>query len=170
MSTSERYHKEFFVSWEMFQTDCRALAWKLLEIRKDWDHIVAITRGGLAPTAVLAAELDIHYIDTVCISSYTLKEQSSEAKIIRSVSAAEEANETWLIIDDLVDTGKTAKIVREMFPKSHFATLYAKPMGLKFVDTYLTCLSQDTWVCFPWETTSAPRHVPLIFEQLKNNK
>ena len=167
MSTSERYHKEYPLSWEMFQTDCRALVWKLLEIRNDWSHIVAITRGGLAPAALLAAELNIHYIDTVCISSYTLKEQS-EAKVIKT-ALANEADETWLIIDDLVDTGKTAKIVREMFPKSHFATLFAKPLGLKFVDTCLMCLSQDTWVHFPWETTSTPRIEPLIYQKLQNN-
>lgn len=166
MSTSERYHKEYFVSWEMFQADCRALTWKLLGIRKDWSHIVAVTRGGLAPAAVLAAELNIHYIDTLCISSYTLKEQS-EAKIIKT-ALTEEADETWLILDDLVDTGKTAKIVREMFPTSHFATLYAKPLGLQYVDTCLTCLSQDTWVCFPWETTTSPRLEPLIYQKMQN--
>ncbi len=108
---------------------------------------------------------NIHYIDTLCISSYTLKEQS-EAKIIKT-AMTEEADETWLILDDLVDTGKTAKIVREMFPSSHFATLYAKPLGLQYADTYLTCLSQDTWVCFPWDTTSSPRFEPLIYQKCK---
>ena len=34
-----------------------------------------------------------------------------------------------LIIDDLVDTGATARVVREILPKAHFATVYAKPAG-----------------------------------------
>ena len=34
-----------------------------------------------------------------------------------------------LIVDDLVDTGQTAKIVRALLPRAHFATVYAKPMG-----------------------------------------
>jgi xanthine phosphoribosyltransferase len=57
-----------------------------------------------------------------------------------------------LIVDDLVDTGKTAKLVRDMLPKAHFATVYAKPQGRPQVDTYITEVSQDTWIYFPWDT------------------
>ena len=56
-----------------------------------------------------------------------------------------------LIIDDLVDTGKTLKIVKEIYPKAHFATVYAKPKGKEMVDTYITEVSQDTWIFFPWD-------------------
>ena len=56
-----------------------------------------------------------------------------------------------LIVDDLVDTGKTAKIVRDILPKAHFATVYAKPMGRPMVDTFITEVSQDTWIYFPWD-------------------
>jgi xanthine phosphoribosyltransferase len=58
----------------------------------------------------------------------------------------------WLIIDDLVDTGATGRIVREMLPKAHFATVYAKPAGRPVVDTFITEVSQDTWILFPWDT------------------
>ncbi|MBL9036566.1 MAG: xanthine phosphoribosyltransferase, partial [Rhodospirillaceae bacterium] len=57
----------------------------------------------------------------------------------------------WLIIDDLVDTGKTAKYVRDLLPKAHFATIYAKPAGKPVVDTFVTEVSQDTWIYFPWD-------------------
>jgi xanthine phosphoribosyltransferase len=57
-----------------------------------------------------------------------------------------------LIVDDLVDTGKTAQIVRALLPKAHFATVYAKPMGRPMVDTFITEVSQDTWIHFPWDT------------------
>ena len=57
-----------------------------------------------------------------------------------------------LIVDDLVDTGKTARVVRELIPQAHFATVYAKPMGRPLVDTYITEVSQDTWIFFPWDT------------------
>ena len=56
-----------------------------------------------------------------------------------------------LIIDDLVDTGKTAKVVRAMLPNAHFATVYAKPAGRPMVDTFITEVSQDTWIFFPWD-------------------
>ncbi len=57
-----------------------------------------------------------------------------------------------LIVDDLVDTGQTAKIVRALLPRAHFATVYAKPMGRPLVDTFITEVSQDTWIYFPWDT------------------
>ena len=56
-----------------------------------------------------------------------------------------------LVIDDLVDTGKTARLVRDMVPKCHYATMYAKPAGRPLVDTFITEVSQDTWIYFPWD-------------------
>ena len=56
-----------------------------------------------------------------------------------------------LIVDDLVDSGKTLELVRKLYPKAHFATVYAKPHGKPQVDTYVTEVSQDTWIFFPWD-------------------
>ncbi len=56
-----------------------------------------------------------------------------------------------LVVDDLVDTGATAKLVRELLPRAHFATVYAKPLGRPLVDTFVTEVSQDTWIYFPWD-------------------
>ena len=56
-----------------------------------------------------------------------------------------------LVVDDLVDTGKTLELVRRLYPKAHFATVYAKPSGRPMVDTYITEVSQDTWIFFPWD-------------------
>ena len=56
-----------------------------------------------------------------------------------------------LVIDDLVDTGKTLEVVRQLYPKAHFATVYAKPKGKPLVQTYITEVSQDTWIFFPWD-------------------
>ena len=120
--TSSRYRKNYPVSWEQLQRDCRALAWKLLDIRADWSRIVAVARGGLVPAAVIARELNIRLVDTVCISSYTMRDQSASAEILKRPDLAR-VDETWLVVDDLVDTGKTAKIVREMFGAAHFATV-----------------------------------------------
>lgn len=57
-----------------------------------------------------------------------------------------------LVVDDLVDTGNTATIIRNMLPKAHFATLYSKPAGKPLVDTFITEVSQDTWILFPWDS------------------
>jgi len=102
------------------------------------------------PASIIARELEIRLVDTVCISSYDFKEMG-ESKILKSVDIDDEG---WLLIDDLVDTGRTANIVRDMLPKAHFATVYAKPEGRPLVDTFITEVSQDTWILFPWDTES----------------
>jgi xanthine phosphoribosyltransferase len=138
--------KTFPVSWEELHRDSKALAWRLLE-KGPWKGVVAITRGGLVPAAVVARELDIRLVDTVCIASYEDRSQG-ELSVLKGI---EGDGEGLLIIDDLVDTGVTAQAVRKMLPKAHFATVYAKPAGRPLVDTYVTEVSQDTWILFPWD-------------------
>ncbi|NJB68852.1 xanthine phosphoribosyltransferase [Desulfobaculum xiamenense] len=146
---SDRYCKMYPVSWEQLHRDGKALAWRLIE-HGPFEGIIAVTRGGLVPAAIIARELDIHHIDTICISSYDWKEQG-KVNIIKGV---EGTGKGWLIIDDLVDTGGTARIIRGLLPEAHFATIYAKPSGKPTVDTYITEVSQDTWVLFPWDAES----------------
>ena len=147
--SQQRYKKTFPISWEQLHRDSKALAWRLLDMGT-WDGIVTITRGGLVPASIIARELEIRVVDTVYISSYDFKDQG-DAKILKSVDMD---GDGWLLIDDLVDTGKTARLVRDMLPKAHFATVYAKPEGRPLVDTYITEVSQDTWILFPWDTES----------------
>ena len=61
--------KAFPVSWDQFHRDARALAWRLSG-SGPFQAIVCITRGGLVPAAIVARELDIRLIETVCIASY----------------------------------------------------------------------------------------------------
>jgi len=146
---SEHYNKTYPISWEQLHRDAKALAWRLVDL-EEWKGIVAITRGGLVPAAVIARELDIHLVDTICISSYEWKDQGG----IHILKKVQGDGSGWLLIDDLVDTGKTAKTAREMLPQAHFATVYAKPAGRPIVDTFITEVSQDTWILFPWDSES----------------
>ena len=161
--TSDRYHKTFSISWDQLQNDCRALAWKLLDVRNDWEKIVAIARGGLMPAAIIARELNIRVVDTVCISSYTLRSQGDSLDVLKRPDLAD-MNERWLIIDDLVDTGRTAGAVKNMFPGIHFATVYAKPEGRPLVDTFITEVSQETWILFPWDSFTTTTFVAPIVD------
>ncbi|SDN51950.1 xanthine phosphoribosyltransferase [Desulfonauticus submarinus] len=146
MNTS-RYKKTYPISWEQLHRDSKALAWRLLELGP-FERIVAITRGGLVPAAIVARELEIRLVDTVCVASYDWQAQG-ESVVLKRVNGK---GDGWLIIDDLVDTGKTAELVRNMLPKAHFATVYAKPAGRPIVDTFITEVSQDTWILFPWDS------------------
>ncbi len=147
--------KIFPVSWDQFHRDSRALAWRLAGAGP-FAAMVCITRGGLVPAAIIARELGIRVIETVCVSSYQHVTQS-ELRVLKTVAADVAAagggrGKGVLIVDDLVDTGKTAKMVRDLLPEAHFAAVYAKPLGRPLVDTFITEVSQDTWIFFPWDT------------------
>jgi len=148
--------KAFPVSWDQFHRDARALAWRLTDAGP-FDAIVCITRGGLVPAAIVARELNLRIIETICVKSYGNPTEQGELKVLKGVAQSILAGRDGegrgvLIVDDLVDTGRTAQVVRALLPRAHFATVYAKPMGRPLVDTFVTEVSQDTWIYFPWDT------------------
>jgi xanthine phosphoribosyltransferase len=153
MTTRNPYEDDIVISWAELHRDTRYLSSVLHELGA-WKGIIAITRGGMVPAALIARELDIRLIDTVCITSYGTGEVSGaeqaqgSLKILKSVSGD---GDGFLLVDDLVDTGKTAQAVRAMLPKAHFATLYAKPAGRPIVDTFVKEFKQNKWIYFPWD-------------------
>ena len=163
MPAASSFTKTFPVSWDELHRHSRALAWRLLDLGP-WKGIVAVTRGGLVPAAIVARELDLRLVDTVCVASYDDREQGP-VEILKSV-AGDGAG--FLLIDDLVDTGRTAEVVRRMLPKAHFATVYAKPKGRPLVDSFVTEVSQDTWILFPWDIE--PQFAPPIAKARDRNK
>jgi len=164
----ERYDQDFFVSWEELHRDTRLLCQELIASGQTFDGIVAIARGGLIPAAIVARELEIRVVDTVCVASYgggEGKEQLSEPRILKHALGD---GAGMLLVDDLVDTGATASAIRATLPRATFATVYAKPEGLPLVDHVVRKVSQHTWIRFPWdmqlhfaapliETRGAPR-------------
>ncbi|MDB5632093.1 MAG: Xanthineguanine phosphoribosyltransferase [Tardiphaga sp.] len=158
LSPTERAGRPFPVSWDQFHRDCRALTWRLNAIGP-FHAVIAITRGGLVPAAIVARELGVRVIDTVCIASYHDYKNQGDIKVMKGIgpeiTSMRAAGKGVLIVDDLVDTGKTARMVRDILPAAHFATVYAKPMGRPLVDTFITEVSQDTWIFFPWDTALA---------------
>ena len=155
LSAQERAGKAFPVSWDQFHRDCRALTWRLNDVGP-FHAVIAITRGGLVPAAIVARELGIRVIETVCVASYNHVSQG-ELKVLKTVAREVTAaggghGKGVLVVDDLVDTGQTARVVRKLLPQAHFAAVYAKPMGRPLVDTFVTEVSQDTWIFFPWDT------------------
>jgi xanthine phosphoribosyltransferase len=145
--------RPFPVSWEELHRSAKALAWRLLEMGP-WQGLIAVTRGGLVPAAIVARELDIRIIETVSIVSYkdddSRPSQAPDVVVLKAPANVGDG-QGWLVIDDLVDTGRTAGVLRELLPRAHFATVFAKPLGRPLVDTFVTEVSQDTWIYFPWD-------------------
>ena len=154
--------KSFPVTWDQFHRDSRALAWRLAGMGS-FDAVVAIARGGLVPAAIVARELNIRVVECVAVKSYDHQSKGG-IQVLKPITEdlLQKARNggKLLIVDDLVDTGATARVVREMLPGAHFATVYAKPKGREMVDTFITEVSQDTWIFFPWDLDVA--YVPPI--------
>jgi len=147
------YEDEIIISWVELHRDSRYLA-EILHQKGPWKGIIAITRGGLVPAALVARELDIRLVDTVCVTSYDAGEAGAAANVqgeVKVLKSAPGEGEGFLLIDDLVDTGRTARVVRELLPRAYFATLYAKPAGRPVIDVCIKEFKQDKWIHFPWD-------------------
>jgi xanthine phosphoribosyltransferase len=145
--------RDFPVSWEELHRHAKALAWRLIgqgPLNGQWRAVIGVARGGLIPATIIAREMGIHVVDTICVTHYDELVALPEPKMTKMVAGD---GQGCLIIDDLVDTGKTFEVVRKYLPKAHYATIYAKPEGKPQVDSYVMEISQDTWVHFPWESS-----------------
>ncbi|MGA8192198.1 MAG: xanthine phosphoribosyltransferase [Acetobacteraceae bacterium] len=148
----------YTVTWDQLHRDARALAWRLMNLGP-FAGVVAIARGGLIPAAIIARELDVRLVESVSIVTYAAgssgslieEERRGPPVVIKPPVAAGDGTK-FLIVDDLVDTGATARVVRALLPRAHFAAVYAKPEGRDAVDSFITEVSQDTWILFPWDT------------------
>lgn len=118
--------------------------------------IVAISRGGLVPAAIVARVLGIVLVETLCISSYTGTERGP-LKLLKQCSDDVGEGDGWLLVDDVADSGSTAAEARRLLPRAHYATLYVKPAGRPHVDTFIREVPQDVWIDFPWDRAPAPR-------------
>ena len=156
----------YTVSWDQLHRDARALAWRLIELGP-FTGIVAITRGGLIPAAIIARELDCRLIESVSVITYD--EETRGDPVVTKAPLAAGDGTGFLIVDDLVDTGATARVVRALLPKAHFAAVYAKPAGRGMVDSFITEVSQDTWILFPWDT-EAQFVAPLAKQEGRNSR
>ena len=144
--------RDFPVTWEEIHRHAKALAWRMMD-HGPWRAVIAVARGGLVPAVIVARELGVRMVDTVCVSTYEDDGTSHEPKVLK-VLPGDGAG--CLVVDDLVDTGRTYEAVRKYLPKAHYAAVYAKPQGKAQVDSYVMEVSHDTWIHFPWEDTRFP--------------
>ncbi len=150
MTSAARIH---VTSWHEMHREATDLAHRVAEYGP-WQGMVAVSRGGLVPAAIVARVLDIHLIATVCISSRD-GESKGRPDVIKPPPATAGTGAGWLLVDDVADSGATAAEARRMLPDAHYASLYVKPAGQPFVNTFLRQVEQDVWIDFPWDRDPA---------------
>ena len=138
--------KQVFLSYHDIHTDCIELAKKIKKKYKP-EKLILISRGGLIPGSIIANYLGIQDVDVIALKTYADRKRSKEIKVYKRIKSEKKL----VVIDDLVDSGETAKIVKEMMPNSKFVVLYAKPSGKKQADLHLYDFKDSDWLVFPWE-------------------
>ena len=111
MSDRLPHEKGFHISWDQMHRDSRALAWRLDNRGPGedgaWKGVVAITRGGMVPACIIARELNVRVVDTISVKAYDHQAQA-EATVLKAPDGdLVGEGEGILVIDDLVDSGKT---------------------------------------------------------------
>lgn len=150
------------LSWDEFHRDTRVLVEQL--VGRSFRGVVGIARGGLIPATIIARELDLRLIDSLCIASYDHTRQG-EPQVLKGI---EGDGEGLLVVDDLVDTGVTARLVKELLPRATIVAVYAKPRGRETAELWAREFSQDTWLHFPWDCAPGPdglRYVEPLAKQ-----
>lgn len=141
--------KKLYISWADFHQDVKKLCQKIKE-SGNYDKIIAVSRGGLIPAGIIAYELDIRNNEAINFSSYDGQEARRSDDDIEVSANIGEVNEKTLIIDDLADSGRTFRVLRQFYPKAKFACVYAKEKGASSTDIYAVDMP-DEWVVFPWD-------------------
>jgi xanthine phosphoribosyltransferase len=131
-----------YISWSEFHRDTRQLAKKLLYT--NWDLIIAVSRGGLIPASIIARELSIFLIDTICPHIVNGNIEILKAPVIKNFKNV-------LIIDEFVSSGRLFRKIKGCLSEAMFASVYVTKNSSKFVDFYSKEL-QSRDVFFPWDT------------------
>jgi xanthine phosphoribosyltransferase len=133
------------ITWERFHQDTRAL---IKQLPRGFASIIAVSRGGLVPATIIAHELNIRMIETLCIESYD--ENKQRGSLLHITKFPRLMPSPVLVVDDTISTGKTIESVQKVLT-AHYAVVYAKPTETQFIDTFSVKVEQDTWLVFPWE-------------------
>jgi xanthine phosphoribosyltransferase len=143
------------IHWDEIIDHSKALAWGLglKTPTGGWKGIVAVARGGLSPAGLVSSHMNLRQVHTICAESYEGMQRKVLIRSSRQWDPQVGTGNGWILLDDLVDSGQTARVVRGLLPHAHFACLYAKPDGRPHTDTYIKLYEQNTWLDFPWEVT-----------------
>ena len=86
--TESRYQRTYPISWDQLHRDAKALSWRLLD--KDFfKGIIAVTRGGLVPAAIIARTISFTYFEeNSSVSSGDIRPATGSAMTTPSAPAA----------------------------------------------------------------------------------
>ena len=137
------------ITAEQVENACLKIAQRIKARTPEACTLAAVSRGGLAPTAIVAHYLGVKDILFIRLSSYA--DQSRQQSQISDTTTDNIPNlPNTYIIDDICDSGETVTYLRKKYPKAQIYTLVNKNSAIK-PDYFPLAEEQGVWVNFPWE-------------------
>lgn len=143
------------LSWEDVVALTRILAEAVSGV--SFDVLLAVSRGGLVPAAVLSSLLDRRNVLSAALASYQDDARTDTMTVYHFPPDAALNGRRVLIVDDIWDSGRTAVALRRKVAEAGgtpiVAVLHYKPGRSAFPDAApdLWVVETDAWIVYPWE-------------------
>ena len=126
------------------------------------DIIVGISRGGWIPARVLSDLLENPTLASVQVNTHSGASQAESLPTITQKTSIPVTKKKVLIADDVADSGKSLKVVKEYVlhqgaAVAKIATLYHKPWSAVKPEFYEKETSK--WIVFPWDRKETVRRI-----------
>ena len=141
----------YYYGYEAFKSDMAVLADQSRSF--DAEVIVGIARGGLAPALALSHAHGIRNVQTLRTELYDDQKLRDQINIFGSLEL--EGIKRVLLVDDILDSGRTLQALLEDLSKKHprvvfkTAVLFYKERAL--VEADFKVRHADEWIEFFWE-------------------
>jgi hypoxanthine phosphoribosyltransferase len=126
------------------------------------DIIVGVSRGGWPPARVLSDLMNNPNLANVRAEFYLGVAETKDEPVLTQPISMEVAGKKVLVVDEVADTGKSLKLVKEHIIEQgakevKIAAVYYKPWSIVEPDYYEKETSR--WIVFPWEIKETMRKI-----------
>ncbi|MEM1530319.1 MAG: phosphoribosyltransferase [Candidatus Bathyarchaeia archaeon] len=149
-------------SWDEIYEMLLTLADMIRRDRFQPDIIVGVSRGGWPPARVMSDLLGDVELANIRVEFYRGVAETESEPIITQPLSMHVAGKNILIMDDVADTGRSLKLVKEHVMEKNaksikIATIYYKPWSIIVPDYYVRVTRR--WIVFPWERKETVRNL-----------
>lgn len=146
------------VTWGKYYKTADKLAIKIYESGWDFNHIVCIARGG-APVADMLSRLFKKPMAYILAQSYGGEDGKEQKQLSFSqIATISKLGKKVLIVDDLVDSGKTLEAISSYVQKNNenveeirTAVLWSKTCSDFEPDYFAESVDENVWINQPFE-------------------
>lgn len=149
-------------SWDEIYEMLLTLADMIRRDKFQPDIIVGVSRGGWPPARVMSDLLGDVELANIRVEFYRGVAETESEPIITQPLSMHAAGKNVLIMDDVADTGRSLKLVKEHIMEKNarsikIATIYYKPWSIIVPDYYVRVTRR--WIVFPWERKETVRNL-----------